>query len=57
MKNHLFSCSILLFTLCRASLQYLTEKNHNQYGKIQATQKNAKHNSILQGSAECLTYA
>ena len=29
----------------------LNRKNHGQYGKIHATQKNASHNSILQGSA------
>ena len=32
-------------------LQYLTKKNHSQYGKMHATQKNASHKSILQGSA------
>ena len=29
----------------------LNSKNHSQYGKIHTTQKNASHNSILQGSA------
>ena len=29
----------------------LNRKDPSQYGKIHATQKNASHNSILQGSA------
>ena len=47
MKNHLFFCSILLFTLrifvesegkCFA---ILNRKNHSQYGQIHATLKNS----------------
>ena len=54
MKNHLFFCSTFLFTLRERHLfgcifdesegkcfAILNRKNHSQYGKIHAAQKNA----------------
>ena len=45
--HHLFCC--IFDESEEKCFGILNRKNYSQYGKIHATQKNAEHNSILQG--------
>ena len=47
-ERHLFCC--IFDESEKKCFAILNGKNHNQYRKIHATQKNAYHNGILQGS-------